>query len=275
MGEKRSDDAPLIRRAIAAELKKMREATGFGVSEVASLIGMGRDAIYKIERAATIPHQPTLERLCQIYGASEEATAHLVGLRNDSKEVGRWESHGPGADGEWALYTAALRDAKALRVFEPEMLPGLLQLVPSYIEKLQSAQRIPAGHATAIRKLRLSQQQDVFRRTRRRTMRFVLGVGVLRYLDRHPELQQAQVEHILSLVASHGIEVRVLDDFHMCMFGPYHIVTPGLSGLAGPTFVYAESFDGSRYIEDSKVVAQYEAAHAELFHIAKPIEEWV
>ncbi|WP_285666816.1 helix-turn-helix domain-containing protein [Actinorhabdospora filicis] len=259
---------------MAAELKRMRLACGFDVSEVADILGMGRASIYKIENATTIPHQPTLVMLCQVYGAGESVTAHLIELRKKGKEVGHWEAHQAGMDPEWALYTAALRDAKVLQVWEPELVPGLLQLVPDYLERLQDVQDVEPEQAAAVRAYRANQQEEFFRHRARRRVEILLGAGALRNLDPDPALQSAQIQHILALRETHGIDVRVTGGLHACMYGGFHILTPGLSGLGGSPFVYVESLDGARYIEHAHVVSRYESAHAEAFRLATPIEEW-
>lgn len=57
----------------AARLRQLRERAALSVADLAEAAGLGRDAVYKLERGQSVPTWPTVQALAAALGVSTEA----------------------------------------------------------------------------------------------------------------------------------------------------------------------------------------------------------
>src|SRR5712691_3209408 len=116
------------RRRLAAELRKLREQTGLSLTDAAKRLGWQTSRLSRIEtRQSGIP-TPDLRKLLNTYAVEEEEyRKYLADLARRVNEHG-WQQQYAGAIGRQRAALIGLEEeARAIRAYEQELVPGLQQ----------------------------------------------------------------------------------------------------------------------------------------------------
>jgi len=120
--------SPSVRgRRLAAELRRLREQAGLTGDEVAQHLGWSGSKISRIELRRTGVKQADLNRLLDLYQVAEPHRGELFALARESSEKNRLEQATASFPPEYAEHLHAEAEAESVRVWEPQVVPGLLQ----------------------------------------------------------------------------------------------------------------------------------------------------
>ncbi len=241
--------------------RRLREAKGETPAQTAAAIGMGRKTIDRIEKGTQGTKQPVIKALCDHFEVADQERSHIFSLFVRSGERGWWEAYfdtgsRESVNPDFPLFLESEQVATLIRTFEAEIIPGLLQ-VPEYLVELQAVQ-LPAPEEVAeqILGLRAHRQKLIFGDNHRPGIEFLLGEAAMVYLSKLPrKVRDGQIERMLEVDAMPNASIRVLTGLHAAVAGSFTLLTasPDL-----PPFVYLDSVDGCRYIEQPDVVSLYE-----------------
>jgi transcriptional regulator with XRE-family HTH domain len=124
LAAERRRSSAVDRRALSASLRALREGKGLSLEEAAaSALDASGAKLSRIETGKQLAGPRDVRDLCQLYGADEERTAHLVSLATSAREPGWWEGYEVNADDFVGLEAGAL----GVHEFQNLVVPGLLQ----------------------------------------------------------------------------------------------------------------------------------------------------
>ncbi len=239
---------------------------------------MSRKTIDRIEKGVQGTKRPVIESLCRHYEVDDKERSYLLALWARSSERGWWEAYFDASNEEvinpeFPLFLESEQIATLIRVFESELIPGLLQ-TPDYLFALQAVQLpIPPEVAARIRALRVERQKLMFRRIDNPELEFLIGVGAMHYLMRLPAgVRDGQIARLRELNALANVSIRIVTGLHPAAGNPFNLLTT-TSDM--PPIAYLESRDGCRYIERSEVVFFFERLFASAREKSEDLEEYL
>lgn len=270
-----TNDLPtLAKRHLGQALLRLREESGLSREHVAESLGYRRNTIWRIENGQQGTRQPVVEKLCDLYKVSRDMRSQLLRMVVDSSSRGWWEGMKGGVPPKWRMFAESEQTASLIRTWEPEYVPGLLQ-VPEYLHMLQavSPDEISPETAHDAWEFRSRRQSAVLMRSDPPALEFVVGEAALRYLRSCPQVQARQTERLIEIGAWPNVDIWVVVGPHPAMTGPFTILQSGHQ--LGGTFVYLDQLDGCRYVEEQDVVALYERTFKAVCSAAISLEEYL
>jgi transcriptional regulator with XRE-family HTH domain len=117
------------RRRLAAELHACREEAGLTIDDVAQDLEWSAAKISRIENARVRVLPRDVKHLLRTYGVQEGAPAWelMITLARESHQKGWWHTYGDSLEESFRTYVGLETDALAVRSYESEYVPGLLQ----------------------------------------------------------------------------------------------------------------------------------------------------
>jgi transcriptional regulator with XRE-family HTH domain len=250
------------RRRLAAELRKLREQSGLSVTDAAKKLGWQQSRLSRIEtRQSGIP-APDLRKLLNTYEVEdEEHRKHLFDLARRVNERGWWQKYAGLIGGEYADLISLEEEARAIRSYEQELVPGLLQ-TPEYARAYLRA-AWPGGTTREIdRRVEVRLElQEILVRSDPPPPRFhvVLSEGALRRPVGGREVMRGQLEHLMRPRDRANVSIQVLPfdaGVHPAMVGPFTTLTftdPDDLGI-----VYVENATGALFLEEPAELRVYD-----------------
>jgi transcriptional regulator with XRE-family HTH domain len=254
----------LRRRRLAAELRKLRERLDLQVSDVAKQLDWQASRISRLENRQSSITAPDLRKLLDLYQVEDQdQRAYLAELARRLNERGWWQKYSGEIVGTGLADLISLEEeARTIRTYEQELVPGLLQ-TPEYAQAVFRAGS-PLNTAEQVKRkaeIRMERQQ-VLTRPDPLPPRFsvVLGEGVLRRSVGGREVMLRQFEHLMRLPEDQPhVTIQVLPfdaGVHPAMVGSFTMLTfpdPDDIGM-----VNLESAAGVLFLEEHAEVRIYD-----------------
>lgn len=198
------------RRRLGAELRRLREQAGLSGRQLAAHVGVSQSKVSRIESGAAVPSIPEVASWTTAVSASESAVSKVMALADAAfTEVDPWDvvmREHPHLQGD----IQEIEDqARAVLVYEPTLVPGLLQSAeyarrvftmfkPTYAES-----GIPA-----VVRSRLDRQDALFDPVRQ--FGFLITEAALRWRPGPPGLILAQLDRIASISTLENVTIGVI-----------------------------------------------------------------
>src|ERR1700722_2121512 len=115
-------------RRLAIELRRLRERKGLTGEDVAQRLGWSGSKVSRIERHRTGVKPADLRQMLALYGVEETYRKDLVALALDSVEKDPLQQVASSFPPEYAQYLSAEAEADSVWNWEPQVIPGLLQI---------------------------------------------------------------------------------------------------------------------------------------------------
>jgi transcriptional regulator with XRE-family HTH domain len=256
--------SPTVRqRRLLAELRRLRDASGKTIDEVAEDIGMSRSTLSRIENGLVGIKLPVLRALLAEYGVSAESAAQLEQLSKEAARRGWWQVAGP--TDPFKTLVGLEAEAAWINYFGPTLVIGLLQ-TEAYAQALLHAVMFDATEEE------IDQALQLRLRRRERLEHLQLGIilaeeGLLRPVG-GPAVMVEQIERLLDASADRGIDLQVLGKEageHVGLAGGFQIV--GLNPAA-PEAVYIEGARWDACIEEPDQLLVYTRSFEKLRALA-------
>jgi transcriptional regulator with XRE-family HTH domain len=200
------------RRRLGQELRQLREAAGLTIEEVAQRLELSPATISRIETARVGVRPRDVSGLLDQYEVQEADRDNLLTLTREARQPAWWRSRSysdvlsEGLDVWIGLET----EAEAIRTFEVQLVPGLLQTSEYARTVLRAYYRSEPPEQIERRvKLRMARQQLVIEQTNT-PIWAVLDESVLRRHIGPAELMQAQYRRLLELSEKNNITIQIL-----------------------------------------------------------------
>lgn len=269
--EKRQLSPSTARRRLGEDLRATRERAGLTLIDAAALIQRSAPTLSRLETGKAIPRLVDVKALLDHYATvkpasvSDRLRGKIVELAENGRESEWFTSFRDVLSSDMtrddlARYVAYESDALEIRSFEPDLVPGLLQVrgyasavVEQYFPDRSSAER------ERLVEFRVARQQVLDRAAGAPLFRVVVGELVVRRDFAAPEVMREQRERLLDLArgGSPNVEFRVVPvtlGIPAAVGGPFVV----MSLPAGePDLVYLESREGALYRQDEVTRARY------------------
>ncbi len=197
------------RAQLGAALRALRQASGKEAKAVARGALMSPSKLSKIENAKLAPSATDVERILIAIGVSPEIKAEYTeAARSAGTETTEWRLlKRVGVHKGQQEVKALEAQMSVLRMFQPALVPGLLQ-TPEYIRAV--LQRHELSDDTLARTIsgRLERQAILYDSSK--SLRFVITEPVLRWRIVPPPMMAAQLDRIVSASRLSHVDIRVV-----------------------------------------------------------------
>ncbi|ASY34318.1 MULTISPECIES: helix-turn-helix transcriptional regulator [unclassified Streptomyces] len=254
------------RRRLGQELRKLREARNMTAEEVAERLLVSQSKISRLENGRRSISQRDVRDLCGVYEVEDlRIVDSLMQMAKDSRQQGWWHTFG---DIPYSIYIGLETDAASLRIYDPQVVPGLLQ-TPEYAHALVTG-ALPETAAADIEKrvrVRMARQDRVRDVNAEKPLRLwaVIDEATLRRRVGDEDVMRGQLEHLVKMSHLPHITVQVI---------PFEVgAHPGLNGqyavlefpdTADSSVVYIEGVVSDLYLEKAAEVEQYSVMYEHL-----------
>ncbi|MEV5985857.1 helix-turn-helix transcriptional regulator [Streptomyces sp. NPDC052051] len=252
------------RRRLGQELRKLRELKGMTAEEVAERLLVSQSKISRLENGRRSISPRDVRDLCGVYEVEDQRVVDsLMEMARASRQQGWWHAFG---DIPYSVYIGLETDAESLRVYEPQIVTGLLQ-TPAYAEALiQGAlpETSPADIDKRV-KVRMRRQDRVTDEKNPLRLWVVLDEAALRRIVGDRSVMREQLEYLADMSRLPHVTVQVLPfdvGAHPGLNGQYAILE--FTDTADSSVVYLEGVTSDLYLEKAHDVQKYAVMYEHL-----------
>jgi DNA-binding XRE family transcriptional regulator len=250
------------RRRLGLELRRLREAHSFKLEDAAERLGLAPSTLSRIETGKAPTRTAYLSTMFDMYGVVDPGQRQaLTDMARDGHRKGWWAVYDDVLPTGFDIYVGLEAEAAALRVFEDQVVHGLLQteayarIVMSVVRSRHSARQI--DRAVELR----MQRQEALTRDDPLKLWLILNEAVICRTVGGTEVMHGQLAHLLEASEWPSVTLQVLplsSGAHPALSGPFCILE--FPERTDPDVVYAEGVAGHTYLErDAEVRACAEA----------------
>ncbi|MGI5127543.1 helix-turn-helix domain-containing protein [Pseudonocardia sp. CA-107938] len=200
------------REALGARLRELRRAAGLTGAELASSLGWPTSKISKLENARQTPSEGDIRAWTERTGRADltaDLTASLHTLEAQYADLQRLMRRGLAANQQ--RFGDSESSARLLRVFEPGVIPGLLQTADyarSQFVDTESYAQTGSVDIDAAVQVRMQRQEILYRADKR--FHLILTEATLRYRPCPPEVMLGQLDRLIALAALPTIKLGII-----------------------------------------------------------------
>ncbi|GHK02663.1 helix-turn-helix domain-containing protein [Streptomyces sp. NPDC003753] len=261
------------RRRLGQELRRLRELKGMTAEEVAERLLVSQSKISRLENGRRSISPRDVRDLCGVYEVEDQRVVEsLMEMARDSRQQGWWHAFG---DIPYSVYIGLETDAESLRVYEPQIITGLLQ-TRAYAEALiQGA--LPETSPADIEKrvqVRMRRQERISAENNPLRLWVVLDEAALRRRVGDNLVMREQLEHLAEMSRLPHVTVQVLPfevGAHPGVNGHYAILE--FADAADSSVVYLEGVTSDLYLEKAQDVQKYAVMYEHLRAQALNVEQ--
>jgi hypothetical protein len=261
------------RRRLGQELRRLRELKGMTAEEVAERLLVSQSKISRLENGRRSISQRDVRDLCGVYEVEDHRIVDsLMQMAKDSRQQGWWHSFG---DIPYSVYIGLETDAASLRVYDPQVVPGLLQ-TKQYAEAL-IAGALPETAPTEIEKrvqVRMRRQERISTEENPLRLWTVMDEAALRRVVGNKSLMRDQLEQLVEQSQLPHVTVQVIPfemGAHPGLNGQYAILE--FPDAADSSVVYIEGVTSDLYLEKANDVQKYSVMYEHLRAQALNVEQ--
>jgi transcriptional regulator with XRE-family HTH domain len=261
------------RRRLGQELRRLRELKGMTAEEVAERLLVSQSKISRLENGRRSISQRDVRDLCGVYEVEDQRVVDgLMQMAKDSRQQGWWHSFG---DIPYSVYIGLETDAASLRIYDPQVVPGLLQ-TRFYAEALITG-ALPETPAADIEKrvdVRMRRQERIQSAENPLRLWTVMDEAALRRKVGTPSLMRDQLEHLVEQSRLPHVTVQVIPfemGAHPGLNGQYAILE--FPDAADSSVVYIEGVTSDLYLEKPGDVQKYSVMYEHLRAQALNVEQ--
>jgi transcriptional regulator with XRE-family HTH domain len=261
------------RRRLGQELRRLRELKGMTAEEVADRLLVSQSKISRLENGRRSISQRDVRDLCEVYGVDDRRMVDsLMQMAKDSRQQGWWHSFG---DIPYSVYIGLETDAASLRVYDPQVVPGLLQ-TKLYAESL-IAGALPETAQGDIDKrvqVRMRRQDRIQAAENPLRLWTVLDEAALRRVVGNRVVMRDQLDHLVEQSHLPHVTVQVIPfemGAHPGLNGQYAILE--FPDTTDSSVVYIEGVTSDLYLEKTNDVQRYSVMYEHLRAQALNVEQ--
>jgi transcriptional regulator with XRE-family HTH domain len=260
-----SEGPTVLRILLGSHLRRLREARGITAKQAAQSIRASESKISRIELGRNAIREIDVLDLLTLYGVNAEEKEQLLGLAEQANRPGWWHRYHDILPEWFQSYVGMEEAARSIRVYEPQLVPGLLQ-TEEYATAVLSLGDFPIDEAERHVVLRKERQRR-FREGKLKLWvivdeaalrRPVAGVGTqleqLRYLRAQSERPNLTLQVIPYGVGGHAAP----SGFSILRFAERDL----------PDVIYVENLTSALYLDKQAEVDRYLLAMERLSIVA-------
>ncbi|MFB7588415.1 helix-turn-helix domain-containing protein [Streptomyces sp. NPDC056169] len=252
------------RRRLGQELRKLREAKNMTAEQVAERLLVSQSKISRLENGRRSISQRDVRDLCGVYEVEDERMVDsLMQMAKDSRQQGWWHAFG---DIPYSVYIGLETDAESLRMYESQIIPGLLQ-TPAYAEAVISGAMPESTPADIDKRVTVRTRRQERIRDEERPLRLwaVIDEGALHRIVGSRQLMVQQLEHLIEQSHLPHVTVQVIPfemGAHPGISGQYSILE--FPDTSDSSVVYIEGVTSDLYLEKAQDVGKYSVMYEHL-----------
>ncbi|MEU8822282.1 helix-turn-helix transcriptional regulator [Streptomyces sp. NPDC048636] len=269
-----SNVGPTVRRRrLGQELRRLRQEKGMTAEEVAEELMVSQSKISRLENGRRSISQRDVRDLCRTYKVEDKALVDsLMQMAKESRQQGWWNAFG---DVPYSVYIGFETDAASLRVYEPQVLPGLLQ-TPDYAEAVISGAlpEVPQEHVAQRVQVRLRRQERITDPLAPLRLWVVVDEAAMRRVVGSPKVMSDQLDYLVRMSHEPHVTVQALPfgmGSHPGMSGQFTILE--FSDESDTSVVYLEGVTSDLYLEKLSDVQSYSMMYEHLRAQALNVEQ--
>ena len=251
------------RRRLAAELRRQRERADLTGDQAAELLGWSGSKVSRIETHRIGVKPADLRKLLDLYQVEPVHREQILALLHESAASSWLESATAGFPADYATYLYAEAEADAVWIWDPQIVPGLIQ-TDAYARHVlagyQEMFKLPPGDAERRIRIRRRRQSQLFDRHPPLSLSVVVDESTLYRRFGDHAVMRAQLLRLEELASLPNVTLRVLPltgahpigtgSFSYLHFDPVHDMLLG-------DMVEVEHLTGAYYLEDDEQVFRY------------------
>jgi transcriptional regulator with XRE-family HTH domain len=259
-----------VRRALAAELRRLREHADMSGDDVAARLGWSGSKVSRIETHRTGIKASDLELLLDLYGVDDEQRGQLLALADEQNDRGWWTAYASTFPATYVAYVGLEAAATEVRCWSPELIHGLLQTEEYAAQATETVfgdpPPVPPAEIQRRVEVRLRRQEMLARRDSK-AFSFVLDEAALWHRFGTASTMRAQLLDLERRSRLPNVSIRVLQ------FGGLYPIGPGgfvllkfapVHGVQLTDVVYMEHLTVNSFVEEEQEAYEYELAFQRL-----------
>ncbi len=264
--------SPTIRRRrLGVELRRHREAAGVTIDVVAERLGCSTSKVSRIETGHTSATPGDVQNILDIYDVSDSIKAELVQIAREARQKGWWHPYSTVLTGAYVgLETAA----RSIRMYEQQLVPGLLQSEEYAIAMIRGARLDDTEQEIAQRVRVRMERQTLLIQDDPIDLRVVLDEAVLsRPVGGHAVMRD-QLKRLIEAARLPNVTLQILPfaaGAHAGMDGAFAILEFEEEGDADVVFI--DNATGGLFLEKTDELRKYLDIFETVRSAALPPEE--
>ena len=244
------------RRRLGSELRRLREAHSFKLDEAADKLGLAASTLSRIETGKAPTRTAYLTAMFDMYGVVDPGQRQvLLEMAREGHRKGWWAVYDDVLPTGFDVYVGLEAEAAGLRVFEDQVVHGLLQ-TEEYARTVMTTVRRRQQPRAIDRAVELRmERQKVLTREDPMQLWCILDEPVISRMIGGRDVMRAQLAHLLEVSQWPNVTLQVLplaSGVHPALNGPFCILE--FPERSDPEVVYTEGVAGHAYLErDSDV----------------------
>jgi transcriptional regulator with XRE-family HTH domain len=255
------------RRRLGSELRRLREAQSIKLEEVAERLGLAPSTLSRIETGKAPTRSAYLSSMLEFYGVTDPAQRQmLTEMAREGHRKGWWAVWEDVLPTGFNIYVGLEAEAASLRVYEAQVVHGLLQTEDYARAVMTTVRRQPPDEIDHLVALRM-QRQDVLYRADPLALWIILDESVIRRAMGPPEVMRDQLARLSEVSQLPNVTLQVLgfsSGLHPALNGPFAIIE--FPERFDPDVVYSEGVGGQGYVEEREKEVR---ARAEAFDLLR------
>ncbi len=259
------------RRRLGIELRRLREACGLKLEEVAGQLDLAGSTLSRIETGKALCKTPYLTAMLDMYGVTDTQQRQLLkDMAREGQRKGWWAGYDDVLPTGFGIYVGLEAEAASLRAYEAQLVHGLLQTRDYARAVLRARQRkATAEQIGRLAELRMKRQEVLTRPDDPLELWVILDEAVLRRPIGGPKVMRAQLGRLIEATEMANLTLQVLPfshGAHAGLAGPFYILEfPGdARGATDPGVAYVECAAGNIYLEKDHDVRRWAQAFDQL-----------
>ncbi|MFC9250220.1 helix-turn-helix domain-containing protein [Amycolatopsis thailandensis] len=250
-----------IKRWIALEMKRLREAAGYDRATAAERIGKATTVIAHIETSRNLPAPADLEILLDFYGVPERAPRFLDLTKRAKRGRDWWINFDDGVFDWFNLYLGLETGAARIRTVDLVVLPGLFQTRDYALAIISEGRRWDTkAELETMVDLRMARQEILDRPADAPQIWSILDESVLRRQVGGPAVMRDQLQHLMDLTERSNIDIQVLPftaGAHGASDGMFVLLDYPPEFTGDPGTVYVENRREGLYYDDKEDLRRF------------------
>jgi transcriptional regulator with XRE-family HTH domain len=244
------------RRRLGSELRRLREARAIKLEEVAEQLGLAASTLSRIETGKAPTKTAYLTALLEMYGVNDAAQRQvLMDMAREGHRKGWWAAYDDVLPTGFGIYVGLEAEASGLRVYETQVVNGLLQ-TPGYARAVlrEVRKKDSPEQLQRLAELRLK-RQEVLDREDPPGLWLILDETVIRRPIGGPEVMAGQLKHLVEASQWPNVTLQVLpfsSGAHPALMGHFTILEFPERG--DQDVVYFDSWGGPIYLEKDREI---------------------
>ncbi|MET7533791.1 helix-turn-helix domain-containing protein [Streptomyces goshikiensis] len=194
---------------LGAALRALRQASGKEAKAVARSAVMSTAKLSKIENGRVAPSVADVDRILSAVDVSAEIKAEYMAVaRSQATEATAWRLYRRlGFHRKQEQIRALEQSMTLLRLFQPSLVPGLLQ-TPEYVRAVLQRKGLGEEQLSRTIGARIERQRVLYDTDK--TLRFIMTKPVLRWRILPAAMLAGQVDRIVSVSRLPNVDIRVV-----------------------------------------------------------------